>query len=90
MKEMDNIELLFIEFLLMPGEACSEYFTYVKSLIIHNNSIIPSLLMRKLRLREIKKCVQGFIANVVYHASYENVGILMYFPIFLSQILFSY
>ena len=63
----------------MPGEACSKYFKYLKSLIIHINSIISSLLMKTLRPREIKKCAQGYIANVAYHASYEKVGIVYIF-----------
>ena len=46
---------------------------------MHNNSIIPSLLMMKLRHREMKKYAQGYIANMKYHASYENVGILYIF-----------
>lgn len=46
---------------------------------MHNNSIIPGLLMTKLRHRETKKYAQGYIANMEYHASYENVGILHIF-----------
>lgn len=46
---------------------------------MHNNSIIPGLLMTKLRHGETKKYAQGYIANMEYHASYENVGILYIF-----------
>lgn len=35
--------------------------------------------MMKLRHREIKRCAQDYIAEVVYHACYENTGTL---PVF--------
>lgn len=68
--KIDNIKLILIlNTYYVLGEVCLKYVTYLKSLIIFNNSIISSLLMmRKLRHREIKKCAQGYIAEVASHA----------------------
>lgn len=72
---MGHIKLIFIECLLCARQNSSKHFSYIKSLSLCNRAIISSLLMRKLRQREVKKCTQGYIASK-QQSSDPNLGSL--------------